>query len=64
MRGIGEQHQFLLYVCLQPFLNDHYSNQLQLNGLNVILDGRSSLKVFLGLAGESIGERESKKFEN
>ena len=27
------------------------------------IDGSSSLKAFLGLAGESISERESKRFE-
>ena len=31
--------------------------------LKDILDGSSSLKVFLALAGESISERESKRFE-
>ena len=43
-------------------INDLFVS-LELEWLKDIMDGSSSLKAFLALAGESISERESKRFE-
>ena len=43
-------------------INDDFVS-LELEWLKDIMDGSSSLKAFLALAGESVSERESKGFE-